>query len=116
MVETAGHWAKFDFLRRGARHVALAGDFCGWDHSALPMIPCQDGTWKLALRLPAGEYRFKYWADGEWFSDFASFGIEYGPHGPEAILRIAPSGGAGDDGSAPSPGDAPGTTLRTRRL
>jgi len=60
------------------------------------MVPSEDGYWTLALRLPAGEYRFKYWADGEWFCDFASFGIAYGPHGPEAILRIAPTHDARD--------------------
>ncbi|NLF31268.1 MAG: hypothetical protein GX591_10330 [Planctomycetes bacterium] len=115
MVETAGHWAKFNFLRRGARRVALAGDFCGWDPNALPMIPAQDGTWTLALRLPAGEYRFKYWADGEWFCDFASFGIEYGPHGPEAILRIAPADDDGDGANASSPSRAAVQTAGARR-
>lgn len=92
MVKTTGQWAKFSFYRPDASNVALAGDFTEWNPETLPMIPDGDGYWSLALRLPPGLYRFKYFADGQWFCDFASFGIEFGTNGPHALLRIASNG------------------------
>lgn len=92
MVTTAGTWAQFHFYRPGAEHVDLVGDFSGWAKGRVPMVRTESGYWVVALRLPPGVYRFRYCADGEWFCDFASFGIEQGPFGPNALLRIPPPG------------------------
>jgi 1,4-alpha-glucan branching enzyme len=80
--------AEFWFLRPGANSVYLVGDFNGWQPHDLLMNTTGDGQWQATLRLAAGTYRFRYHADGEWFADYAAFGITYGPYGADSILRI----------------------------
>jgi hypothetical protein len=91
MVETSGKWAKFSFYRPEAGHVELVGEFVGSGRRRLPMIRTRTGHWVAALRLPPGVHKFRYCADGDWYCDFASFGVEYGPFGPRARLWIAPN-------------------------
>jgi len=42
------------------------------------------------MRLPAGEFKFRYCADGEWFADYAAFGVEPGRFGLDSVVRVAP--------------------------
>jgi hypothetical protein len=42
------------------------------------------GTGKRA----AGEFRFRYCADGEWYADYAAFGVEPGRFGMDSIVRV----------------------------
>jgi len=72
---------EFCFYRRGARRVFLCGDFNDWHQTSLPMAVIDGGWWKCRLRLAAGSYRFKYLSDGEWYLDYAAFGLEMGPPG-----------------------------------
>ncbi len=91
MVTVTGNVAQFCFFRPQARAVHLAGDFNGWQSDELAMIRTTDGYWHAQVELPEGEFKFRYLADGEWFLDYAGFGLEYGLHGPDSIVRIAPS-------------------------
>ncbi len=77
----------FRFLRPAARRVHLVGDFSGWD-DGIEMEPVSGGLWEARLRLPAGTYRFKYVADGQWYADYASFGLQHGPHGPDSVVHV----------------------------
>ncbi len=88
MVTLNGEWIEFKFFRPAAKQVHLAGDFNNWREGELPMVHCGDGYWKARLRLPAGEFRFRYCADGEWFTDFAAFGVEPSRFGLDSILRV----------------------------
>jgi 1,4-alpha-glucan branching enzyme len=67
---------EFRFFRPGAASVGVAGEFNEWCGEALQMCQTADGWWTAAARLPSGEYRFRYIADGRWFTDFASHGVE----------------------------------------
>ena len=67
---------EFRFFRAGAEEVLLAADFTDWMASAIPMQSDGNGWWVARVRLDAGEYRFRYVADGQWFTDFASHGVE----------------------------------------
>lgn len=58
----------FKFRSTHAKRVFLAGDFNDWDEKSHPMEKLGD-VWKLTLKLPAGEYRFKYLVDGFWHND-----------------------------------------------
>jgi 1,4-alpha-glucan branching enzyme len=80
---------RFRFYRPEAKDVCLVGDFNGWRLGELPMERSAGGYWTAVLDLPVGVYRFRYFADGEWFCDFAAFGVEYGPFGPDGIIRIS---------------------------
>jgi 1,4-alpha-glucan branching enzyme len=57
---------------RGARKVALVGDFNGWDSDRAPMKRRKDGSYSITLDLPANrEYQFKYLINGDcWENDW----------------------------------------------
>ncbi len=88
MVTTNGNRAEFSFYRPQANAVHLAGDFNDWRSAELPMVRSEDGYWQAELRLPAGEFKFRYYADGEWFTDYAAFGLEPGRFGLDSVVRV----------------------------
>jgi hypothetical protein len=47
-----------------------------------------DGWWSASTKLSPGDYRFRYVADGVWYTDYASHGIEAGPTGWNAVLVV----------------------------
>ncbi|AUD03187.1 isoamylase early set domain-containing protein [Spirosoma pollinicola] len=56
----------------GAKTVALAGEFNGWDAQALKKQ--KDGSYKTTVELPVGgEYQYRYVLDGTtWTNDSAA--------------------------------------------
>lgn len=88
MVTVKGEAVEFRFFRPNAERVHVVGDFNGWRVDGLPMERSPQGYWQARLRLPAGTFRFRYYADGQWYTDFASFGIEPGPYGPVGIVYV----------------------------
>jgi len=88
MVTVGDQFVEFRFFRPQAAQVHLAGDFNGWREGELPMRRTPDGYWVAQMRLPAGEFRFRYCADGEWFTDYAAFGVEPGRFGMDSVLRV----------------------------
>jgi len=96
MVRVNGNVVEFSFYRPGAERVHLAGDFNGWNAGALSMVRASDGHWWARLPLDAGEYRFRYCADGEWFVDYAAFGLEPGPFGFDSVVRVTASAPAAE--------------------
>jgi 1,4-alpha-glucan branching enzyme len=91
MVTVEGEWVEFRFFRPGARHVCLAGEFNNWDAGNLPMVARDGGYWTARMKLPAGEFKFRYCADGEWFTDYAAFGVEPGQYGLDSVCRVVPT-------------------------
>ncbi|GMU21977.1 MAG: hypothetical protein AMXMBFR13_20650 [Phycisphaerae bacterium] len=81
---------EFSFFRPDARQVCLTGDFNGWHKASLPMEKGEQGWWRYNLRLAAGTYQFRYLADGDWFTDYAAFGLERGPFGWNSVLHVEP--------------------------
>ncbi len=55
--------------------VFVAGTFNGWDTQATPMKRRRGGTWQVTLKLPPGEHQFRYFADGQWYTDYAAAGV-----------------------------------------
>jgi len=88
MVRHEGEWVEFSFYRPQAKQVFLAGDFNDWRDNELSMCRTRDGYWIAKIKLSAGEFRFRYCADGEWFADYAAFGIEPGQFGMDSIVRV----------------------------
>lgn len=89
MVTTQGNTVEFRFFRTDAKEVFLVGDFVDWQPHHCPMQDTGRGEWIARLRLPPGEYKFRYLADGQWFTDYAAFGVEYGPFGFDSLVRVA---------------------------
>jgi len=79
---------KFRFYRPDVRQVWVVGDFNGWRRDALPMAAEGDGWWRAETTLHGGDYRFRYLADGAWFTDYASHGIEAGNMGCDSVLVV----------------------------
>jgi 1,4-alpha-glucan branching enzyme len=88
MVSVRDQWVEFKFYRPQAEQVHLTGDFNDWRTGEMPMVRSRDGYWTARVRLPAGEFRFRYCADGEWFADYAAFGLEPGRFGLDSIVRV----------------------------
>jgi 1,4-alpha-glucan branching enzyme len=88
MVTVDGTKVCFKFYRPTAQNVHVVGDFNLWRDGELPMRREADGYWGALLYLPPGDYKFRYRADGQWFTDYAAFGIEYGPFGADGVIRV----------------------------
>jgi 1,4-alpha-glucan branching enzyme len=88
MVTVTNDWVEFRFFRPDASRVHIAGDFNGWRQGELPMARAEEGYWTARIRLPVGEFRFRYCADGVWFTDYAAFGVEPGRFGLDSIIRV----------------------------
>jgi 1,4-alpha-glucan branching enzyme len=88
MVTVSNGRAEFVFYRPKAEAVHLVGDFNGWRENAQPMKCDASGQWRLTLSLPAGEFRFRYRADGEWFTDYAAFGVEPVEDGMNSVVLV----------------------------
>lgn len=88
MVKLHGEWVEFLFYRPQAKNVHLVGDFNDWREGEMPLVETRNGYWLARIKLPAGEYRFRYCADGEWFADYAAFGVEPGRFGMDSIVKV----------------------------
>lgn len=91
MVTIDGKWVDFVFYRPEAKRVCVAGAFNGWRTGEIEMLPTGDGNWKVRASLPSGEFRFRYCADGEWFTDYAACGLVPGRFGMNSIV-VVPTG------------------------
>jgi hypothetical protein len=79
----------FHFRHATDGPVFVVGDFCQWQQDHLPMRRIAPHEWMLMLRLPPGTYEFRYLVSGEWFTDYAAFGINKSMFGQyNAVLRI----------------------------
>ena len=87
-VQVRSGETEFHFFRPHANRAFLVGDFNSWNQSTLPMTRTEKGEWVCRVRLPEGEYRFKYLADGEWYPDYAAFGVEPCEFGYNSVLVI----------------------------
>ena len=91
---------EFRFYRPLATDVKVAGDFSEWAEHAISLLSQGDGWWMGSMKLEPGEYRFRYIADGSWFTDFASHGIEVSKQGWNSVLLV-PDNGAGAGSAEP---------------
>ena len=62
-------WIRFIFEHAVELPVYLVGDFNDWNETSHKMIHERNGTHQLTLRLPPGEYEFKYKSGSVWFND-----------------------------------------------
>ena len=67
---------EFRFIRPDANHVFLVGDFNDWSQQSHPMTQTASGDWVTHVELANGIHQFRYLADGQWYTDYAAFGVE----------------------------------------
>lgn len=88
MVKVDGRWAEFQFYRPHAKEVSIVGDFNGWRPGELRMVRADSGHWSARVRLECGRFRFRYLADGQWYTDYAAFGVQAGPFGFDGVVKV----------------------------
>jgi 1,4-alpha-glucan branching enzyme len=79
---------EFRFFRAGAKDVAVAGDFTDWSQNPIAMRHEGNGWFTARVALQPGEYRFRYLADGQWFTDYASHGVELKKQTWNSVLLV----------------------------
>jgi len=60
---------RFEYRDRAARYVSVAGEFNGWNAVNHQLSLEKVGLWSAELRIPAGEYAYKFVVDGKWLLD-----------------------------------------------
>ncbi|MGB3087616.1 MAG: hypothetical protein WBC53_07835 [Phycisphaerae bacterium] len=81
--------AMFRFYHAAPGPVFVVGDFCGWHTDHLPMRRVSDHEWILMMRLPPGTYEFRYYSEGNWYTDYAAFGVQQNDLGDwNTVLRV----------------------------
>jgi len=64
---------RFVLPARGARRVALAGDFNGWRVDDIVLSDEHgDGLFTTTVSLPPGRHSYLFWVDGRWMQDPAA--------------------------------------------
>ena len=81
-------FVEFRFFRRDVSDVRIVGDFDDASDGGFNMTAGTDGWWGAKVVLGAGEYRFRYVADGAWYTDYASNGIEVTKAGVNSVLVV----------------------------
>ena len=79
---------EFRFYRPDAMDVKVLGTFNEWYGDSIILDPEGDGWWSAIARLEAGDHRFRYWADGNWYTDFAAYGVELTKFGWNSVLFV----------------------------
>lgn len=82
---------EFRFFRPNVAQLSLAGDFNGWNTRSMAMTAEPGGWWVYRLRLAPGTYQFRYFGDGQWFTDYAAFGLERTPLGWNSVITVRTS-------------------------
>lgn len=88
VVAAADGAVRFMFYRKGVQSVSVAACFNQWKPHQLRMCCSGNGWWEAEVQLPPGEYRFRYVADGQWFTDFSAHGVELQSNGWDSILVV----------------------------
>ena len=91
MIQVSPRTKKVSFSLPGieAREVYVVGDFNKWNRTKHRMKK-QKENWKVSVKLPAGEYKFKYLVDGNWLNDPAAHKYEGNPYGSEDSVVVVP--------------------------
>jgi len=60
---------NFELVASLAKEVLLAGDFTGWEKTPIKLRKGERGAWRATVKLPPGQYRYKFLVDGQWRDD-----------------------------------------------
>jgi hypothetical protein len=83
---------RFSLEKPNARTVRVAGTFNNWRSDSFCMKgPDDQGRWTANLRLPPGEYEYRFIVDGEWIPDPKNPDSVTSPlSGVNSLVRVAP--------------------------
>ena len=78
---------RFVLVAPGANHVAVVGDFNGWNAAAMPLRKLADGTWIVDVPLQPGRYAYAFVVDGKIQVDPSAPRAE-GDFGENSVLMV----------------------------
>ncbi|MHB1222819.1 MAG: glycogen-binding domain-containing protein [Gemmatimonadaceae bacterium] len=87
-------FTQFELEAPGARHVAVAGDFSGWQ-PVHEMTRSGAGTWTVVVSLDPGVHTYAFVVNGErWVPDPAAPPVDDGFGGTNSRVTVMPPEGA----------------------
>jgi len=79
---------RFSFTAPGnAQDVRLAGDFTNWENKAIHMRGSKSGEWSAMVSVDEGEHQYKFWVDGNWYTDPKADRQVYNSYGTENSVK-----------------------------
>ena len=84
---------RFEYRDRTARYVSVAGEFNGWNAVNHQLSLEKVGLWSAELRIPAGEYAYKFVVDGQWFLDPANAATKVVAGATNSLVVVPPTAG-----------------------
>jgi 1,4-alpha-glucan branching enzyme len=60
---------SLEFVRPGAKQVAVAGDFNDWKPERSPLVQIGNGRWVGDLAVKPGRHEYLFVVDGQWLPD-----------------------------------------------
>lgn len=73
-----------------AVHIAVVGDFNGWDPKATPMHQEKDGRWGAEADMLEGcRCEFRYLVDDHWMTDYHADGFMTNAYGADNSIVVA---------------------------
>jgi len=81
---------RFAFMIPTDQAVCLVGDFNEWDEKSHPMSSGPDSTHSLELKLPPGEYEYKFRVGVVWYNDDFAHKYVPNPWGSENSVVVVP--------------------------
>lgn len=89
--QEAAVYVRLVLLQPGARSVAVAGDFNGWNPSQTKLERTEGGVWTATIALKPGRYQYMFVIDGkQWIADpLAAEGTGDGFGSQNAVLDVA---------------------------
>lgn len=91
MVSQGKKSVTLSFAHNTEGPVYITGSFNGWSTHATPMQKVGQGKWQARLQLPPGEHQFRYYANGQWFTDYAAGGVVPNGFGEFNSILAVPS-------------------------
>jgi 1,4-alpha-glucan branching enzyme len=80
---------ELTFFSPDAKSVQVGGTFNGWRPEAAPLKPAGLGEWSVRLMLKAGQYEYRFVADGQWCDDPRATLTTTNPYGGfNSVLRV----------------------------
>jgi len=60
---------SLEFIKPGAKQVAVAGDFNDWKPELSPLVQIGNGRWVGDLSVKPGRHEYLFVVDGQWLPD-----------------------------------------------
>ena len=84
---------RFEYRDRTARYVSVAGEFNGWNAVNQQLSLEKVGLWSAELRIPAGEYAYKFVVDGKWLLDPSNAATKVVGDATNSLVVVPPANG-----------------------